>query len=91
MLLSGSPEEKYMKKREGKKNQRFSSIDEAGVQIIRLEIEQKNRSEYFIKMHNCLNFGLWFLWLIEFDPHSVTDLDRKLFLETNRENSNFNA
>ncbi len=58
MLLSGSPEDKYMKKRKGKKNQIFSSIDEAGIRILRPEVEQKNRYEYFIKMHNCLNFGL---------------------------------
>jgi len=82
MLLSGSPEDKYMKKREGKKNQRFSSIYRAGVRIIRPEIEQKNRSKYFIKMHNCLNFGMWFLWFMESDLHFVTDLDRKLFLGT---------
>jgi hypothetical protein len=77
-----------MEKHEGKKSKRFYSIDEAGTFIIKQKIKQKNRSGYFIriheyKMYDCLNFDLRSIWipqLIGFDRHFVTDFDRKLFL-----------
>ncbi len=71
------------------KNQIFSSLNETDAQIIGWEIDQKNKFEYFIKMSDCLNFCMRFLWFFEFDPHFIADLNKKnCSWEPCQENSN---